>query len=133
MAKIAAKGSIFQWTISSSLTTVAQLVSIETDEDMVLIDSTDLANTIRSYVAGISTGGTVSLEGLFDPDGTGYTNMRTDMLAGTERAASIAWGSTPAGTEGFSALCTRIRKTGREGGLLLVSFELQGTTTRTLA
>lgn len=133
MAKINVKGSIFQWTISASLTTVSQLLTIETDEDMPLIDSTDIASTIREYVANITTGGTASLEGYFDPDQTGYTNMRTDMLAGTSRACSIGWGSVPAGTEGFTAFVTRIRKTGSEGGLLRVSFELQGASTRTLA
>lgn len=133
MAKYAAKGASFQWTISASLTTIAQVKSIRTSESVNIIDTTDLSDTSRTKVVGIADHGRVTLELEFDPDGTGYAAMRTDWVAGTSRAAKIIWPDTTPASEAFTAFVTSIERGGGENTSLTASIELEITGARTLA
>lgn len=132
MSKYAAKGSIFQWTISASLTTVAQIKSIRTSESVSVIDTTDLSDTSRSKVVGIPDHGRVTLELEFDPDGTGYAAMRTDWAAGTSRAAEIEWSDSTPKVEAFTAFVVSIERGGGENTSLTATVELEITGARTI-
>lgn len=125
MAKYAAKGNaIFKWTISASLTTVAQVRSIDTDGSNQAIDVTDLDDSAREFVSGIYDGGEVTIELVYDPANAQVIQMRTDWKAGTIVAAQV---TVAAATRAFSAIIIGLRESLAEGGAIMGTFTFKVT------
>lgn len=123
MAKYAAKGNVvFKWTISSTLTTVAQVRSVETDATTAPIDVTDLDDAAREFAASIVDNGEVTIEIVYDPANAQVVALRADHAAGTQRAAQITFVSA---TRAFTAFVTGFRESGAEGGALMATVTLK--------
>lgn len=83
MAKIKSKGTLLKQTISMTLTTVAQVLSLDVaDSETEMFDSTDLSTTVWRTMdpTGYSKAGDVSGELFYDPALAGHQAF-TDLLA----------------------------------------------------
>ncbi len=106
MAKTAAKGTAFKWTISATLTTIASVTDItgpETDVNLVKVNSLDGSVGDEYIFGGYINYGEPKISGFLDPAAATFKALTTDMNAGTSRAASIAWSDTGASSWTFTA------------------------------
>ena len=93
----AAKGTTFSW--NSDL--CAHVIGIDGPSMTVdAIETTDLDDTWKTFIANIPDGGEISLELEFEPDDTDHAALFTDFAAGTSRAWAIVF--SDAGTTTFS-------------------------------
>ena len=103
MAKTAAKGTAFKWTISASLTAIASVTDITAPEataNLVKVNSLDGSAGDEYIFGGYIDYGEPKISGYLDPAAATFKALTTDMVAGTSRAASVAW--SDAGTSSWT-------------------------------
>jgi hypothetical protein len=94
MAKIAAKGTAFRWTISSVLTTIVQQTEVtapEAQAQILNVPALDDSVAIDKMPGGYIDYGEARITGFFDPAAATHKALTTDMNALTSRAASVLW------------------------------------------
>lgn len=105
MAKIAAKGTAFRWTISSVLTTIAHQTEVTAPEAQVQIlnvPALDDSAAIDKMAGGYIDYGECRVGGFFDPAASTHKALTTDMVALTSRAASVLWSDAAPSSWTFS-------------------------------
>ena len=96
MAAISGNGTTFTWDSD----VIGQVQSLSGPSvSVATIDTTDIAGTAKTFIAGMVDGGEVSLEVSYDPDSTDaeyHTAMTADLESGTAKTWTITWsdGST---------------------------------------
>lgn len=94
MAKYAAIGTVFKWTISSVLTTITQQTEVtapEAQAQILNVPTLDGTAAIDKHYGGYIDYGECRVAGFFDPAATTHKALTTDMVALTSRASSVAW------------------------------------------
>ena len=134
MAKIASKGTAFKWTISSVLTTIAQVRSIESGESkagMTKVTALDSSVGDEYIGTGYIEFGQPKISGFFDPAASTHKALTADHTAIASRAASIAWPDTGASSWTFTAFCESFKANSSEGNPLQfdAGFRISGSTT----
>lgn len=125
MAKYNSKGNIsFKWTVSSVLTAVGQVRSIDHDASSSAIDVTDLDDTWREFVQTIVDGGEITLEIVHDPNDATFKALRTDWMAQTSRACELVVATRDRAFTGFILNC---RESGSEGQALISTITVKVT------
>ncbi len=108
MATIDTQGATFQRGDGASpevFTTVTQLVNIgEVGSERALIDTTNLASTLREYKGAIPDGAEIQLDFQYDSDEAGQTGLKTDLDANTVRNYQINIQDSPVAVFAFSGL-----------------------------
>ena len=108
MATIDTQGATFQRGDAASpeiFTTVSQLVNIgEVGVERSLIDTTNLASTLREYKGAIPDGAEIQLDFQYDSDETGQSGLKTDLDANTVRNYRINIQDSPVAVFAFSGL-----------------------------
>jgi len=91
MAAITGNGTQFSWDTDD----IGQVQSLSGPSmSVATIDTTDIAGTSKTFIAGMVDGGEISLEVAYDPDSDDteyHTEMTTDFAEGTEKAWKITW------------------------------------------
>ncbi len=86
-------------------TTIAQLVNIgEVGVERSLIDTTNLASTIREYKGAIPDGTEVDFDFQYDPDNAQQTALKTRLDANTTINYRVTLSDSPATTFTFAGL-----------------------------
>ena len=104
MGAITGNGTQFSWGTSGSEAAVGQVVSVSGPSlSVATIDTTDIAGTSKTFIAGMVDGGEISLEVSYDPAtaATNHAVMTTALLAGT---ATDGWKITWSDGANVSAL-----------------------------
>ena len=95
MAAITGNGTQFKWHDGAADVVIGQVLSVSgPSASVATIDTTDIAGSSKTFIAGMVDGGEVSLEVSYDPDtddSENHTVMTTDFLAGTARTWTILW------------------------------------------
>ena len=102
------QGATFQRGDAASpevFTTIAGLVNIgEVGVERSLIDTTNLASTIREYKGAIPDGAEIDLDFQYDSDETGQTGLKADLDGNTVRSFKINIQDSPVAVFAFSGL-----------------------------
>lgn len=109
MAVAHAFGTTFTWNsvVVGKLTSIG---GVEVSTDTIDVSTHQSADKFKEFMAAMSDGGEVSIEGLFDPaDTTGQHAMLADQIAGTSRTAIITPPSGTGTTWTFTAIATRFK------------------------
>lgn len=126
MAKYAAYGSL----LKRSGTTVAQLSSISgpsLSAETIDVTTHDSSNAAREFVAGLIDGGTVDIEGVYDPDNASQTSLRTDLVARTPVTYTITFTDTTPAIVTVSLLWTSFTPSAAADGALSFSASAKVT------
>jgi len=101
MAAITGNGAKFYWNDIGGTTPanveIGQIMSLSGPSiSVATIETTDLADTAKTFIAGMYDGGEVTFDVAYDPDtasdpDSGHHFMTTDMLAGTEGYWKVEW------------------------------------------
>ena len=107
MAKIVCKGTILKQTVSSTLTAVAQIISMDhSGAESETFESTtlDTSGAGKEYTAtGYSEGGTVDFELFYDPALAGHQSITDEVTTPIERAWQITFADASSTTAAFTA------------------------------
>lgn len=110
MAKVRTKGTIIKQTISSVLTAVAQVISIEHSGAKVeTYDATTLDTSgagREKKATGYADGGNISMELFLDPALSGHQAITDDITTPTERAWQITFADSSTTTMNFTVAGT---------------------------
>jgi hypothetical protein len=134
MSKIASKGTLFKWTISASLTSIAALTSVESgDAQTGFSDVTSLDGSVgREFLpTGHNDYGEPKISGFFDPVLSSHKAISTDQTSQTSRAASIVWSDSAPTSWTFTAYVKSFKAMASEGQPLKfdASFRITGAVT----
>lgn len=106
MAKVACKGTILKQDIASTLTAVAQVISISHDgAETETFDATtlDTSGAGKEYLkTGYTEGGSVDFELFFDPALAGHQAITDDITTPAERNWSLTFADTGASVWEFT-------------------------------
>jgi predicted secreted protein len=101
MAAITANGSKFYWNddgeTSPADVEIGQIISITGPSvSVATIETTDLQDTAKTFIAGMYDGGEVAIEVSYDPDtasspDSNHTDMTADILAGQAGYWKVEW------------------------------------------
>lgn len=91
-----AQGSVFQMTISSVLTSIAEVVSIDgPDSQRDDIDVSHLGGGVqRDFLPGLIDPGVISLELNYDPNGSTHQALTDQYILTTTVACKVIWSDT---------------------------------------
>lgn len=115
MAIVPGEGTELKLSISSTLTTIAQLVSIDpAEKTRPAIDTSDLASTARTFRAGMLDNGELSGVLHYDPGVVTHAALTTSIDAGTLETWELIFNDAGDAKYGFSAFLTKFKPTGTE-------------------
>lgn len=110
MAKVVCKGTVLKQEIASSLTAVAQVISIDHDgAEAETFDSTTLDTTGagKEYTAtGYAEGGSVGFDVFYDPALAGHQSITDDVTTPAERNWELTFADTGTTSSAFVAAGT---------------------------
>jgi hypothetical protein len=134
MAKIASKGTAFKWTISSVLTAIAAVTTVESGDGTTgFSDVTSLDGSVgREFLPnGYEDAGEPKISGFLDPAAATHKALTTDQRAQTSRAASIVWSDSAPTSWTFTAYVKSFKGNAAEGQPLKFdsTFRSTGITT----
>lgn len=134
MAKNAGLGGVFQVTISSVLTTIAQVTDIqgpELEADTYDVTSHDSTSGWEEHVPGVKRTGSVTLDFVFDPAGTTHKWLHNNIGADAS-AMKITWPDSAPTSWTFSGIVTGFRLGDPHDGALTGSATVKLTGVPTL-
>lgn len=134
MSKYTSKGTVFKWTISSVLTTIAATSSVESGDGTTgFSDVTSLDGSVgREFLpTGYEDAGQPKISGFLDPAASTHKALTTDQRAQTSRAASIVWSDSAPTSWTFTAYVRSFKGMASEGQPLRfdATFQITGVTT----
>jgi len=107
MAKIVSKGTVLKQTISSVLTAVAQVISIDhsgAESETFETTTLDSPGNGKEYLAtGFSEGGTIDFDLFYDPALAGHQSITDEVTTPAERAWEITFADAATTAAGFTA------------------------------